>query len=187
VHLSRVCGKPRRIAEPTAGRPAGQRARAGIGSEAASATSRRCRMIPRPGRATAAGPGQALRPRAAPGGDRLPPHGYTLAQLAEHHGCHYSTVSKRLRRDEGGAGEMQDLTPFLARPSASACAGMRGAGEMQDLTPVPSPLSGRRPRTLRRRLGVIGRSTSGSRAVRGRHDSARQARVGLATRVSEIH
>ncbi|MGH3028620.1 MAG: helix-turn-helix domain-containing protein, partial [Gaiellaceae bacterium] len=27
-------------------------------------------------------------------------HGYTLRSIAEHLGCHYSTVSRRLRREE---------------------------------------------------------------------------------------
>ena len=30
-------------------------------------------------------------------------HGYTLRAIAEHLGCHYSTVSRRLRREEAGA------------------------------------------------------------------------------------
>ena len=40
------------------------------------------------------------------GGERLPvatayrQHGYTLAQIAARLGCHYSTVSRRLRREE---------------------------------------------------------------------------------------
>jgi IS30 family transposase len=27
-------------------------------------------------------------------------HGYTLREIAQHLGCHYSTVSRRLRREE---------------------------------------------------------------------------------------
>lgn len=43
-------------------------------------------------------------------------HGYTLRQIAEYLGCHYSTVSRRLRREEAAA-SMQDLTPKILRAS----------------------------------------------------------------------
>jgi REP element-mobilizing transposase RayT len=35
-------------------------------------------------------------------------HGYTLAQIAEHLGCHYSTVSRRLRREEAAERRMRE-------------------------------------------------------------------------------
>jgi putative transposase len=37
-------------------------------------------------------------------------HGYTLREIAAYLGCHYSTVSRRLRREEAAA-SLQDLTP----------------------------------------------------------------------------
>lgn len=42
-------------------------------------------------------------------------YGYTLREIAGHLGCHYSTVSRRLRREE--AARMQDLTPSAPRCS----------------------------------------------------------------------
>jgi REP-associated tyrosine transposase len=39
-------------------------------------------------------------------------HGYTLREIAEHLGCHYSTVSRKLRAEESAANaRMQDLAP----------------------------------------------------------------------------
>jgi putative transposase len=35
-------------------------------------------------------------------------HGYSLAQIAEHLGCHYSTVSRRLRREEAAERAMSE-------------------------------------------------------------------------------
>jgi putative transposase len=40
---------------------------------------------------------------AAPVSTAYRRHGYTLQAIAEHLGCHYSTVSRRLRREEAGA------------------------------------------------------------------------------------
>jgi len=50
-------------------------------------------------------------------------YGYTLAAIAEHLGCHYATVSRKLRAEERLAAGMQDLTPVSdphARPATSA-------------------------------------------------------------------
>ena len=41
-------------------------------------------------------------------------HGYALREIAEHLGCHYSTVSRRLREQEAEVA-LQDLTPNGAR------------------------------------------------------------------------
>ena len=41
-------------------------------------------------------------------------HGYALREIAEFLGCHYSTVSRRLREEEVA---VQDLTPNEARPA----------------------------------------------------------------------
>lgn len=35
-------------------------------------------------------------------------HGYTLGQIADHLGCHYSTVSRRLRREEAAARTLRE-------------------------------------------------------------------------------
>jgi REP-associated tyrosine transposase len=38
-------------------------------------------------------------------------HGYTMAAMAEHVGCHVSTVSRRIATHERGDAGLQDLTP----------------------------------------------------------------------------
>jgi AraC-like DNA-binding protein len=35
-------------------------------------------------------------------------HGYTIGQIADHLGCHYSTVSRRLRREEAAERAMRE-------------------------------------------------------------------------------
>jgi IS30 family transposase len=41
-------------------------------------------------------------------------HGYTLRDIAEHLGCHYATISRRLRREEALLAEL------IANEAASA-------------------------------------------------------------------
>jgi transposase len=35
-------------------------------------------------------------------------HGYSIGQIAEHLGCHYATVSRRLRREEGAGRALRE-------------------------------------------------------------------------------
>jgi REP element-mobilizing transposase RayT len=45
---------------------------------------------------------ELLRDRIAPISTAYRRHGYTLREIAEHFGCHYSTISRRLRDEERG-------------------------------------------------------------------------------------